>query len=147
MRPLIFKGVCYVAIVPVDVPQVGDILLFEQIRRGGTSCVLHRLVDVEDGVYVTRGDNCLGCERITRADIIGRVENIYWPQGSRSSWSLLLWLPRLYGARNEDNRWVLNANDSGYLRYVSFWNAVWPLRRIAYMARAVAARIYHAIVS
>lgn len=88
MVPLIREGKNYVAVERLDTdPKVNDILLFEQVRNGEKKCILHRLVkiqkDVQGMIYVTRGDNCVGCEYISREDIIGRVVAIYSVKGGR----------------------------------------------------------------
>ena len=117
MRPLIRQGTHYVAVVPLEgEPQVDDLLLFEQCRPAGTACVLHRLIAVEGDTYITRGDNCLGCERIRREDIIGRVSHIY-RVGQQEGMSV---------------------SHPAYLRYVRLWTALWPLRRPLYWMRGVA---------
>lgn len=46
----------------------GDVVLY---RRPPTHYVLHRVVKVLPGGYLTRGDNCVACERVPEDDVIG----------------------------------------------------------------------------
>lgn len=135
MRPLIVQGKGYVGIVAVDEPRIGDILLFEQRRAAESVYILHRLVHIDQTgdtpVYVTRGDNCLVCERVLRDDIIGRAEMIYWTRGAGS------WMPRLLHARREtDGTRALCVSDRAYKIYSRLWMVSWPVRRLWYRLRS-----------
>lgn len=53
-------------------PAVGDVVLFRY--RG--QHLLHRVVDINDGVYTTRGDNCVYEEKCRRDDIVARLADV-----------------------------------------------------------------------
>lgn len=136
MRPLIWGGQHAVAVAALDgEPAVGDILVFSQRMPDGTVRVVnHRLVAVrgegegEERVYVTRGDNCVGCEQVRRADIIGRVAEVH----------------RVGGWRPWHAIWARKFRTAGRAqrRYARLWLAVWPVRRLLMRVRdALAARL------
>lgn len=132
MCPLLWGGQHCVAVVPIyGEPKIGDLLLFEQIlpdegKKGKKVNVVHRLVEIrQDGgerFYITRGDNCLGCEKVRRSEIIGRVAEVHRISGFRP-WHII---PAKQFA----------VTDRAYLRYSRFWAAIWPLRRQCYLLRA-----------
>ena len=125
MWPLIKQGRNYVAIKPLEgEPKNNDILLFEQIRKGETTCILHRLIRKNGDVYVTRGDNCINCEYIRREDIIGKVTDIY-KRGSEKH---------------------ISVTDNGSLFYVRFWNMIWPVRLCLYKTRNAVAKVLKKIL-
>lgn len=136
MRPLIWGGQHYVAVVPLEgEPAPGDLLLFVNRLHGEERTLLHRLVEIRQSggrrLYITRGDNCLLCEQVRRSDIIGRVAEIHRISGFRP-WHAI---PRKRFA----------VTDSSYLIYTRIWEIIWPVRRICYRlracARALAARM------
>lgn len=132
MRPLIWQGHHYVAVVPLEgEPQVGDMLLFEQARPEGTATVLHRLVNREGEHYVTRGDNCLRCELVARAQIIGRATHIYRKGPAR--WFMAI------------KKECITIDDPQYQRYLRLLLRLWPLRRCRLWLRAGAGKVYHLI--
>lgn len=121
MRPIIWGGQHWVAGRQLDdEPQVGDILMFRLVRDGQEINVDHRLVKIEgDGperVYCTRGDNCLGGERIRRKQIIGRVAEVH-RVGPWRPWHAI-W------------RRKFSVTDPDYLCYSRMWMATWPARRL-----------------
>lgn len=125
MRPLIWGGQHCVVVTPLESePKVGDLLLFQSTIDGRN--VLHRLVEVrQDGnhyLYITRGDNCLVCEKVHREEIIGRVAEVHRISGFRP-WHII---PAKQFA----------VTDRAYLRYSRFWTAIWPIRRQYYLLRA-----------
>lgn len=127
MRPLIWGGQHYVAIVPLEdeEPVVGDLLAFKQTFGGREVGIVHRLVEIsKDGdqpIYITRGDNCLCCEIISRSEIIGRVAEVHRISGFRP-WHAI-------PSRQ------FSVTDPAYLRYSRFWSATWPARRLYYLLR------------
>lgn len=129
MRPLIWEGMHCVVIVPqVDEPSIGDILVFRQRRRGGMAHVAHRLVAKEqNAVYVMRGDNCLGCERIVSDDIVGRVAAITRVGGWRP-WHAV-W------------REQFDVDDRCQFVYTKLWGWLWPVRRVYYRLRGLCAAL------
>lgn len=52
----------------------GDVGLF-RINTG--KYILHRLLRIENGTYVFRGDNCITCERVTQNEILGKLTK-FW---------------------------------------------------------------------
>ena len=66
-------------------PRRGDILLAQvSTLCGNTTYVLHRLIRIENEIYVLQGDgNLAGEERCALGDIIGRVTRIENPDGRR----------------------------------------------------------------
>ena len=83
MEPLLHdkrkKNATSVLVVPVNSPlSVGDMPLV-QIKED--TYMIHRVIEVreEDGqvAYVTRGDNCIGCEQVKASQVLGIVTEIY----------------------------------------------------------------------
>ena len=73
MRPLIWGGEHCVVVAPLEgEPKVGDLLMFVGVINGGRGNIVHRLVEIhgkgDRRIYVTRGDNCAGCERVSKGD-------------------------------------------------------------------------------
>lgn len=128
MRPLIWGGEHCVAVATLDgEPEVGDLLQFVIKREGEKEkSVVHRLVEIQgegkDRVYVTRGDNCVACERVRRLDIIGKVAEVHRVSGFRP-WHII---PKKQ----------FSVKDRSYLIYSHIWTASWPARRLYYLMRA-----------
>lgn len=127
MRPLIWEGQHCVVVVPLeDEPKIDDLLLFRQPRSGKERNIIHRLVEIreEEGetIYITRGDNRLGCETVYREDIIGRVAEVHRISGFRP-WHAI-------------HAKTFSMADVAYRRYSGFWASIWPVRRIYYLCRA-----------
>ncbi len=128
MRPLIWGGQHCVAVVPLDgEPAVDDLLMFRQtLADGSQRNVVHRLVEIRrrdnTTLYITRGDNCLGCETVTRDEIVGRVAEVHRLSGFRPWHAIPM------------KRFAVT--DKAYRRYTRFWRAIWPLRRFCYRVRA-----------
>lgn len=127
MRPLIWGGQHLAAVKLLDgEPSLGDLLAFMFMRNGKNVGVVHRLVEIKDAagerLYITRGDNCLGCEQVHREDIIGRVAEVHRVSGFRP-WHII---PAAKFA----------VTDPCYRRYVRFWTAIWPVRRLYYLFRS-----------
>lgn len=137
MRPLIWGGQHAVAVSALDgEPAVGDILVFSQRLPDGTVRVVnHRLVAVRGAghecVYVTRGDNCVGCEQVRHADIIGRVAEVH----------------RVGGWRPWHAVWARKFRTAGRAQrlYARLWLVSWPARRLLMRARGYAAAALRAL--
>lgn len=134
MRPLIWQDQHYVVVSKLEqAPKIGDILVFEHIRGDRTAYIVHRLVGIEDidgtKVYVMRGDNCIGSERIREEDIIGIVTEIY-RNGAWRPWHAL---PCKH----------ITMRHSAYRLYSSLWTKSWPARKQLYKFRAKLAQIKH----
>ena len=110
MRPMLRNRHDRVIIVPVGAERLKkyDLPLY---RRPDGKYVLHRIIGVEDGYYVIRGDNTYVKEKIPDSWIIGVMSEFY-----------------------RGNRHVL-ADDRGYRRYAAFWQAIYPLRKPFHSAR------------
>ena len=128
MRPLIWGGQHCVAVAPLKGhPSKGDLLMFRhRLPDGKRINVVHRVVEFsgacDDCVYITRGDNCLGIERVSPSELIGRVVEIHRVSGYRP-WHII---PSK----------KISVNDPAYRIYTRIWLALWPARRIAYLLRA-----------
>lgn len=147
MRPLLWGGRHTVAVAPLcGDPSVGDILLFVQRRGDKEVSIVHRLVGISETeigkgsesnavaendrkletsatkLYIMRGDNCIGCEKVRREEIIGRVVEIHRISGWRP-WHII---PKK----------KIEVTDRYYRLYSRVWMAIWPLRRIYYALRA-----------
>ena len=134
MRPLIWGGQHCVAVAPLNGhPSKGDLLMFRHRLPDGKSInVVHRVVecDITDDevLYITRGDNCLGIERVLPSEVIGRVVEIHRVSGYRP-WHII-------------SSKKISVNDPAYRIYTRIWLALWPARRIAYLLRAHAYGLY-----
>lgn len=139
MRPLIWGGCHYVAVVPLDgEPIVGDLLMFTHtLPCGKERNIVHRLVEIsvvgDQRLYITRGDNCLGCEYVHRYDIIGRVAEVHRISGFRP------WYVIPAGR--------FSVTDTAYLIYSRFWMAIWPARRLCYRLRARVSAVCYRLLS
>ncbi len=128
MRPLIWGGQHCVAVAPLEgEPALGDLLMFKQtLPDGKVRSIVHRLVEIRhDGnepLYITRGDNCIACETVRRAEIIGRVTEVHRISGFRP-WHAI---PTKQFA----------VTGVAYRRYSRFWAAIWPARLVYYRIRA-----------
>ena len=77
-----------------------DVALYKR----GKSYVLHRVIEVKDGYYLIRGDNTFTLERVPDSAVIGVLT-----------------------AFNRKGR-QFSVTSGRYLRYVHFWNRIYPLR-------------------
>lgn len=126
MRPLIWGGRHCVAVAPLDDdPKPGGLLMFRENRRGHEINIVHRLVEIKEAdgqsVYITRGDNCLATETVTRDSIIGRVTEVHRLSGFRP-WYVI-------PARR------FTVEDRAYRIYSRVWAVTWPVRRVYYLMR------------
>ena len=127
MRPLIWGGQHCVVVAPLyGEPAVGDLLMFKQaLPDGKERNIVHRLTEIrkmtDKTLYITRGDNCLGSEKVYPEEIIGRVTEVHRVSGFRP-WHIV---PMKQFA----------VTDSAYLRYSRIWSAIWPVRRQYYIFR------------
>ncbi len=84
-----------------------DVALY---KRGGRY-VLHRVIGVENGHYLIRGDNTYRLETVPDSAVLG-VLTAFQRRG------------RQY-----------EATDRAYLRYARLWNAIYPLRFLCFRCR------------
>ena len=73
-------------------------------KRPDGKYVLHRIIGVENGYYIIRGDNTYVKEKVPDEWIIGVMTEFY--RGGRH----------------------IVANNKKYRSYIRFWNAIYPLR-------------------
>ena len=125
MEPLLHdkkkKNATHVLIVPArDRCSVGDMPL--ALLPDGRY-IIHRIIRIDEkegkAIYVTRGDNCIGCEYIPQEAVFGVVKEVYY--------------------KNK----TVKVTDRGYLFYVKTWTKLYPVRRIWMKVRGILARIYH----
>lgn len=134
MRPLIWGGQHCVVVVPLErEPVIGDILMFKQTQPDGKERnIVHRLIEIrrryDQRIYVTRGDNCLGSERVRPSEVIGRVVEIHRISGYRP-WHII-------------PSGKISVNDRAYRGYTRVWLAIWPVRRIYYLIRSYVYTLY-----
>ena len=127
MRPLIWGGRHTVTVVPLkSEPNVGDLLMFaESLPNGENRRIIHRLIAIknegDERVYLTRGDNNIGCEIAHYSDIIGLVTEIHRTTGFRP-WYII-----------PSKKFTVT--DTSYLVYKRVWKATWQLRRLYYLLR------------
>lgn len=138
MRPLIWGGEHCVAVAPLEgEPEVGDLLMFRYRVGDSEENVVHRLVEIKgEGdrrLYITRGDNRLLSEAVRREEIIGRVAEVHRMSGFRP-WHII-----------PTKRFAVTA--PAYRRYVRFWAAIWPARRIYYLIRGRAGILCYRMLS
>lgn len=127
------------ASIPLDgEPQIGDLLVFQQALPNGKKMeIVHRLVEIrkdkDKTLYITRGDNCIGAETVSRGDIIGKVIEIHRLTGFRP-WHIIP-LKKI------------NVTDPLYLTYTRCWQAIWPAMKVIYLIRAHALNLRNRLFS
>lgn len=102
MKPMLYQNRDLVIIEKIkERPKKGDVVLY----RRGRDYVLHRIVRVSEDGYVIRGDNTYTNETgIADEDLVGILTSFV--RGGKT----------------------IAVDDPKYLRYVRFWNAVYPFR-------------------
>lgn len=117
MHPLLYEGKTYVVISPITGGlSVGDMPLW---RRGDGKYVLHRLVKIDGSFCYTRGDNCIGAEKVPMQDMLGVVTEIV--RGGKT----------------------IHVTDKRYRRYVALWMWLTPVRIPLYQLRAKLGQLRH----
>ena len=125
MEPLLHdkrkKNATHVLIVPVTgICQVGDMPL--ALLPDGRY-ILHRIIRVnkkqDKVIYVTRGDNCVGCEYVPQEAVYGVVREIYYK-----------------------NNKTVKVTDKKYQRYVKVWMRLYPIRKFFMRCRGLVGRVY-----
>ena len=128
MEPLLHdkrkKNATHVLIVPVTgICQVGDMPL--ALLPDGRY-ILHRIIRVnkkqDKVIYVTRGDNCVGCEYVPQEAVYGVVREIYYK-----------------------NDKTVKATDKKYQRYVKVWMRLYPIRKFFMRCRGLVGRVYRKV--
>ena len=128
MEPLLHdkrkKNATHVLIVPVTgICQVGDMPL--ALLPDGRY-ILHRIIRVnkkqDKVIYVTRGDNCVGCEYVPQEAVYGVVREIYYK-----------------------NNKTVKVTDKKYQRYVKVWMRLYPIRKFFMRCRGLVGRVYRKV--
>lgn len=123
MEPLLHdkhkENATHVLVVPVNAPlSVGDMPL---VQLTDDKYMIHRIIHIEEEggqqVYITRGDNCIGCERIEPQQILGVVTEIY----------------------EKDKK--ISVTDKDYLRYVRRRMRNYPIRKAWVRLLSIASKI------
>ena len=78
---------------------------------------MHRIIGVEDGYYIIRGDNTYEKEKVPDEWIIGVMTEFY--RGDRH----------------------VMADDKGYRRYAALWQSIYPLRKPLHTLRILGGRV------
>ena len=103
MLPMLHQDRDLVVIVPArERLKPLDVALY----RRGKAYVLHRVIEVKDDYYLIRGDNTYALERVPDANVIGVLTDFVRKKKQYS------------------------VNDPAYLRYVRFWNRIYPVRAV-----------------
>ncbi len=114
MEPLLHTGKTHVVVEPLENRlSPGDLPLYK--RKDGVY-VIHRVVEVGEDYYLTRGDNCFTTEKVFEGQMLGVVTEIY---------------------RNGKN---VRVTDPSYRRYVNLLQATEFIRLPLYRLRARASR-------
>ena len=128
MEPLLHdkrkKNATHVLIVPVTgICQVGDMPL--ALLPDGRY-ILHRIIRVnkkqDKVIYVTRGDNCVGCEYVPQEAVYGVVREIYYK-----------------------NNKTVKVTDKKYQRYIKVWMRLYPIRKFFMRCRGLVGRVYRKV--
>ncbi len=121
MRPLLRENR---DIVIIEKKQPGkrlnkyDVALY----KTGEKYVLHRVVGVRYDGYDIRGDNTFRLEDVHDEEIIGVLKNI------------------------QRNGKTINVSDKKYMRYVRFWNCVYPVRNFLHKGRKALGKVKRKIL-
>ena len=128
MEPLLHdkrkKNATHVLIVPITgICQVGDMPL--ALLPDGRY-ILHRIIRIDKKqdkvIYVTRGDNCVGCEYVPQQAVYGVVREIYYK-----------------------NDKTVKVTDKKYQRYVKVWMQLYPIRKFFMRCRGLIGRVYRKV--
>lgn len=111
MQPLLYdksrKDATHVLVEPADGILARGDLPFVLLPDG--RYMIHRILRVKKDqgrfFYITRGDNCISCEKVEASQVLGRVSQIY--RKGRT----------------------IRVTDRGYLLYAHAWMLLYPLRR------------------
>ena len=116
MQPLLYENKTHVLIEPLSRPlKVGELPIF--LRPDG-KYVIHRVIKVEDDFYFTRGDSCIGLEKVPKDWMLGVVTEIY------------------------RNKKYIKVTDKKYRIYVWVWQVAAPARIFFFRIRAMVRALY-----
>ena len=113
MLPMLHQNRDIVVIVPPEVRlKKYDVALYKR----GSSYVLHRIIGIQDGEYLIRGDNTYRIEHVPQELVIGVLTGF---------------------VRNGKS---YTAEDTGYQIYCRLWNAIYPMRKLLFLMRTAAGK-------
>ncbi len=113
MLPMLHQNRDIVVIVPPEVRlKKYDVALYKR----GSSYVLHRIIGIQDGEYLIRGDNTYRIEHVPQELVIGVLTGF---------------------VRNGKS---YTAEDTGYQIYCRLWNAIYPMRKLLFLMRIAAGK-------
>lgn len=123
MEPLLYdksrKNATHVLVEPTDGVLTRGDLPFILLPDG--RYMIHRILGVKEEqgkpYYITRGDNCICCEKVEAGQVLGRVSQIY----------------------RKDR--TIRVTDKGYLLYAHAWMLLYPVRRAVRSIVALGAKI------
>lgn len=114
MLPMLHEDRDLVNIEPVREPlKPLDVVFYMR----GQSYILHRIIRVEGDICLIRGDNTYSLERVPKKAILGRLSS-FVRKGKR-----------------------YDVTDRRYLRYVRFWQLVYPIRAFLFRFKRLCVRI------
>lgn len=90
-----------------------DVALYKRDEK----YVLHRVIHVKDGRYDIRGDNTFRIEDVPEEAVLGVLTEI-----------------------NRNGK-SIKADNPSYMRYVRFWNSIYPLRSVYHRCRTSLGRL------
>ena len=75
MNPVLFEG-DIIIVSPDNDYNIGDILVFAYNQNNRDELLIHRLLEIKDGMYYCKGDNALRMEKTPMDKIFGKVSEI-----------------------------------------------------------------------
>ena len=113
MLPMLHQNRDIVVIVPPE----GRLKKYDvALYKRGSSYILHRIIGIQDEVYLIRGDNTYRMEHVSQELVIGVLTGF---------------------VRNGKSYTV---EDTGYKIYCRIWNAIYPLRKLLFLMRRIAGK-------
>ena len=113
MLPMLHQNRDIVVIVPPE----GQLKKYDvALYKRGSSYVLHRIIGIQDGEYLIRGDNTYRIEHVPQELVIGVLTGF---------------------VRNGKS---YTAEDTGYQIYCRLWNAIYPMRKLLFLMRTAAGK-------
>lgn len=82
MLPTLSEGDC-VIIEKREAYEVGDIIVFEYPQEKIKRLLIHRIIDINNGVYLCKGDNASRIEYVILRKIYGKVVKVFEGFGKR----------------------------------------------------------------
>jgi len=113
MLPMLHQNRDIIVIVPPE----GRLKKYDvALYKRGSSYILHRIIGIQDGEYLIRGDNTYRIEHVPQELVIGVLTGF---------------------VRNGKS---YTAEDTGYQIYCRLWNAIYPMRKLLFLMRTAAGK-------